>query len=135
MSKFSLIVRRDNGVYELHALHEDLQTIIISGKEFYKIGFDTNFLGFYDWLRASNGAVIGLGIKLDDLKSRKYSDLIQTFFSSADSVGDFKTIFFEDSKKSFDPLSDDADFCDADFCDFSIYRSGDMIAVTFNMPT
>jgi hypothetical protein len=130
MNHFALLVKCEDGSYEFHTLVDDSQIITVSGKKLHKTVFDTNFLGFYDWLRDATGSVIGLRIKLEFPDSRKYSDLIKLFFSAAESADDLKIIFFGNSREYFDHLSDDTDFCD-----FSIYQSENLVAITFNMPT
>jgi hypothetical protein len=129
MNLTALIVKRDNQRYELHYCADSQQTLVICGDTLEKTAFDTNWLGFYDWLRTNEGEIIGLRIKLDDPKNRNYSNLIETFFSGCTFISGVNYIFFKDTRAFDENLSDDADFCN-----FSIYCSSKIIGITFNKP-
>jgi hypothetical protein len=129
MNSIALIVKRDSQCYELHYCAGSQQILSIHDDLLEKIAYDTNWLGFYDWLRTSDGEIIGLRIKLDDAHNRNYSNLIQSFFSGCTSINDVNYIFFKDSKDFDENLSDDADFCD-----LAIYRSLGTLGIAFNKP-
>lgn len=131
MNKVALIVNNlIDKSYCFGYIDEAQESICIKNNNvLYKVHSDSNWLGFYDWLRTKSGDVIGLRIKIDDISKRLESKLIKLFFSSSDIEGNINYIYFGDCKDFVEDSSGDADFCD-----FSIYYSSQSIGITFNRP-
>jgi hypothetical protein len=129
MNPIALIVKSQDERYSIYAFPDALHALSVSNDCFQRVLFDTNFLGFYDWLRISSGEVIGLRVKLNDSDNRRNAALIQMFFSASILIEDVNYIFFGDRRDFIEVLSDDTDFCD-----FSVYRSSQSIGISFNQP-
>lgn len=99
--------------------------IQLDGKTFSGTGAG-GWLGFYDWLRTSEGKIIGVRQYVDDRSIFPFS---RTFQGVKTHAGFEVCVFFGQSREFDETVS-----CDQDFGDNYLLTAGDEIALTFNAP-
>ena len=109
---------------ELSEEDRTASNIELRGKAFADTGAG-DWLGFYDWLRNSEGQIIGVRQYIDDRSvfpfSRKFEGV------ETDAAHGVVCVFFGQSREF-----DEAASCDQDFGDNRLLANGEEVALTFN---
>lgn len=126
-SEVTVIVRK-NGVAKLCPFSLSNRSSF-DGEVFITQLLEPTWLGFYDWLRTSDGDVIGICLRPDE--GEVDADTLNTLLSLENGNSAHTIYIYFGSDRGFDPsLSDDADFGN----NILFHGSMGSLAITFNAP-
>ena len=124
-----LVLIKSNGVAEL--IEPPLAVMIsLDGEDFVVDTSVDDWIGFYDWLRTSDGEVIGVRLRPDEGTLDEATLNFLLALNEQNSVNDLR-IYFSASREFNPVLSDDCDFG----WNILLRGSTGSLALAFNAPT
>jgi hypothetical protein len=87
-----------------------------------------DWLGFYDWLRTTEGKIVGVRQRIDEPSTFPFHERFQGVVESRE--GKEVCVFFGSAREF-----DEAESCDTDFGNNCLFTAGGDIALTFEVPS